>query len=203
LPHPTHEEIPRVIGLSLDEALAKLFPDADAAQREDIVRIYKELFVSMRNSPDYEEPLFPGTHEILEALDDAGILLGIATGKARRGVDYVLNRHGLTGRFVTIQTPDIAPGKPHPGMILQAMAATGAAPDQCVMVGDTVYDIAMARAADAGAVGVSWGNHPVEELRQAGAHSLIDHLSDLLHAVETITAPKGSFSARGKIETLS
>ena len=125
----------------------------------------------------------------LANLDKAGILLGIATGKARRGVDYVLGRHGLVNRFVTIQTPDNAPGKPHPGMVLQAMAETGCKASHTVMVGDTAYDMTMARAAGSHAIGVSWGNHGVEELRQSGAHHLIDRLEDLLHAVETLTLP--------------
>ena len=188
LPGPPAEQVPRVIGLSLDEALAMLFPGVDTSTHKHLDREYREAFVRLRASPEYREPLFEGTHEILDALEGAGFLLGIATGKAKRGVNHVLNLHGLTGRFVTIQTPEDAPGKPHPGMVLQAMSQTGVEPKNTVMVGDTTYDIHMGLAAGVKTVGVSWGNHPAEDLRVAGAHRLIDRLSELLHAAEALTS---------------
>jgi phosphoglycolate phosphatase len=187
LPVPPPAALPRVIGLSLDEALATLFPSASTAALAELDRAYRACFVRYRTEADYDEPLFAGAHDALAALDAAGFLLGIATGKARRGVDYVLDRHGLVGRFVTIQTPENAPGKPHPGMVLQAMAATGVAPEWTVMIGDTTFDIQMARAAGAHAIGVSWGNHPGEELTAAGAHRLVDRLADLPAAIEAQT----------------
>lgn len=198
LPGPPVEQVPRVIGLSLAEALALLFPGVDTSTHKDLDREYREAFVRLRASPGYREPLFDGTHEILNALEGAGFLLGIATGKAKRGVNHVLNLHGLTGRFVTVQTPEDAPGKPHPGMVLQAMAETGVEPRNTVMVGDTTFDIHMGLAAGAHTVGVSWGNHPVEDLQVAGAHRLIDRLSDLLHAAETLTAPVTSSMERAR-----
>lgn len=196
LPNPPPDQVPRVIGLSLAEALAMLFPGVDTATHKDLDHEYREAFVRLRKSPDYQEPLFEGTHDILDALDKAGFLLGIATGKATRGVNHVLNLHGLTGRFVTIQTPENAPGKPHPGMVLQAMAETGVEPYNTIMVGDTTYDIHMGLAAGVHTVGVSWGNHPIEDLRGAGAHRLIDRLDDLLHAAEALTAPMPLEKAR-------
>jgi phosphoglycolate phosphatase len=102
-------------------------------------------------------------------------------------VDYFLEKQGLIGRFAAIETPDTAPGKPHPGMVLQCMAATGACPEDTVMIGDTSYDILMARAAKAHAVGVSWGNHAADELAAAGAHHLIDRLIDLPQVVDALT----------------
>jgi len=186
---PPPEHIPRVIGLSLLEALTTLFPNVDPAMHQTLDREYRETFTRMRLRPDHSEPLFEGTLEALDALEGAGFLLGIATGKAQRGVDYFIKKNGFEKRFITIQTPDVAPGKPHPGMVLRAMAETGVEPGNTVMIGDTSYDIQMARSAGVGAIGVSWGNHSVTELKTAGAHHLIDRLSDLLHAVETLTAP--------------
>jgi len=186
---PTADAIPRVIGLSLDVALAKLFPDHGAEVHREADRLYRQIFADWRAKPGHLEPLFPGTLEAIDALEKAGFILGIATGKNRRGVDIVLDGHGLGGRFVTIQTPDIAPGKPDPGMLLQAMKATGAKPEHTVMIGDTIYDIGMARAAGTHALGVSWGNHRVDELRDTGAHLIIDRLDEILGAVETLTAP--------------
>ncbi len=190
VPGPPPDQVPRVIGLSLKEALAELFPGVDPGTHEDLDREYREAFVRLRASPGFDEPLFAGTHDVLDQLDRAGYLLGIATGKGRRGVNHVLSCHGLEGRFSTINTPEESPGKPHPGMILRAMAEAGVEPRNTVMIGDTTYDIQMALAAGVGAVGVSWGNHPISELEAAGAHRLIDRLGDLLQAVECLTAPR-------------
>jgi len=184
---PTLDQVARVIGLSLDEALRGLFPEVDPATLVELDRAYRECFVRYRATDGYQEPIFDGVHEALAALDKANVVLAIATGKARRGVDYFLDRHGLTGRFAAIETPDTAPGKPHPGMVLQAMAATGATPESTVMIGDTTYDILMARAAKTHAVGVSWGNHDGAELTAAGAHRLIHRLVDLPQVIDSLT----------------
>jgi len=189
---PAQAEIPRVIGLSLTEALGRLFPALEHPRLMELDTAYRECFVRFRTLPDFDEPLFNGTQELLDALDAEGVLLGIATGKAMRGVRHVLERHGLSERFVTIQTPEHAPGKPHPEMLYRAMAETGVAPAHTVMIGDTTYDILMARAAGVSAVGVSWGNHPVTELESAGAHRLVDRLGDLMHAIRTLTTPPTS-----------
>jgi phosphoglycolate phosphatase len=119
----------------------------------------------------------------LEALDSAGCLLGIATGKARRGLLATLERHGLGSRFVTLQTADSNPGKPHPAMLLRAMAETGADPDRTVLVGDTSYDMEMARRAGARAVGVAWGYHDRRELEAAGADRIVERCEELADCV--------------------
>ena len=188
IPPPAAEAIPRVIGLSLDVAIATLFPAHGPDVHQEIDRVYRKTFADWRAQPGHVEPLFAGSIEAIDALEQAGFLLGIATGKARRGVDFLLDHHGLSGRFITIQTPDTAPGKPAPGMLIQAMRETGVAPGHTVMIGDTTYDIAMARAAGTKALGVSWGNHPADELTQTGAHKVIDRLDQVLQAVEQLTA---------------
>lgn len=187
VPMPPLSEIPLVIGLSLDEALVRLFPAVEPETHVRMGATYRESFKRLRASPEYKEPLFPGTLEALDALTEEGYLLGIATGKAQRGVDYLIKRHGLEGRFVTSQTPDSAPGKPHPGMVLNALRETGVEADSAVVIGDTAFDIQMANAANVQSIGVSWGNHPPDELVQAGAHRMIDHLDELLHAVQSLT----------------
>lgn len=186
---PPSAQIPLVIGLSLDEALLRLFPDIEPDTHQRMEATYRKIFTGLRSSPDYDEPLFPGTLEAFDALAQEGYLLGIATGKAQRGVDHLLKRHGLEGRFVTMQTPDTAPGKPHPGMIHNALGETGVLPENAVMIGDTSFDILMAVAAQIPSIGVSWGNHPPEDLVKAGAHGMIDHLDELLHAVQTLKTP--------------
>jgi phosphoglycolate phosphatase len=117
---------------------------------------------------------------VVEGLADrANTVLGIATGKSVRGVRMVLGHHGLYEHFATVQTADTAPSKPHPGMILAAVRETGVAPRDAVMIGDTVFDIEMARAAGVAAIGVSWGYHPPAELRAAGADVVIEDFAQL------------------------
>jgi phosphoglycolate phosphatase len=193
---PPAHEIPRVIGLSLTEALGNLFPALERPRLLELDQHYRECFGRFRTEAHFDEPLFDGTHDVLDALDAEGVLLGIATGKGMRGVRHVLERHGLSNRFVTIQTPEQAPGKPHPEMLYRAMAETGALPAHTVMIGDTSFDIRMARNAGVSALGVAWGNHPVTDLQAAGSHRLVDRLSDVMHAVLALTTPISSSETR-------
>jgi phosphoglycolate phosphatase len=95
-----------------------------------------------------------------------------------------LQREGWHGHFLTIQTADDNPSKPHPGMVLRAMAETGAEPAQTVMVGDSTYDIEMALGAGAGAVGVAWGYQAPEQLQRAGAHRVVPGVATLVAAID-------------------
>jgi phosphoglycolate phosphatase len=125
--------------------------------------------------------MFPGALEAIAGLAARpDTLLGIATGKSRRGVDRLLEREGLAGVFATIMTADDAPSKPHPAMIQQAMAETGAEANGTVMIGDTSFDILMARAASVRGIGVGWGYHDAEELTEAGAEAVAADFSELL-----------------------
>jgi phosphoglycolate phosphatase len=174
LPAPSADAIRRVVGLPLGVCVARLLPapgDADCAR---LVDLYKQAFLDLRRGPGLDEPLFPGVRELLDALAEEGLLLGVATGKGRRGLAITLERHGLLGRFVTLQTADDAPGKPDPAMLRRAMADAGAEPATTAMIGDTTYDILMARNAGTAAIGVAWGYHPAEELRAAGAHAVAE-----------------------------
>jgi phosphoglycolate phosphatase len=178
---PEDAAIRRVIGLSLDEAVARLADKGAPAAR--LANAYREAFFAMRSRADYHEPLFPGVALALDALDAAGCLLGIATGKARRGLLATLERHGLTGRFVTLQTADSNPGKPNPAMVLRAMAETGADAGRTAVVGDTSFDMEMARRAGARAIGVGWGYHAGSELEAAGAARVVDRCEELADCI--------------------
>lgn len=162
-----------VIGLSLGEAVALVTPEASEADRDRVVAAYKAAFFTLRSRADHDEPLFPGVHAVLDALEADGCVLGLATGKSRRGVAAVIERHGLEGRFVTVRTADDGPGKPHPAMLLGAMDDVGAEPADTVMVGDTVFDMEMALAAGTDAVGVAWGYHDSKALTTAGARLVL------------------------------
>ncbi len=184
---PTRERSLSIVGLSLVQAMRVLVPDGPA---ESLAEGYKTAFQRLRADPAYREPLFPGAAELLAELSGRDeVVLGIATGKSRRGVAHLLARHGWERVFATIQTADDHPSKPHPAMLEQALAETGAAPRDSVMIGDSTFDVAMARAAGIGAVGVSWGYHRPEALRETGAEAIVGSYRELRdHLRRTILA---------------
>jgi phosphoglycolate phosphatase len=183
LPPPLPDAVRRVIGLPLLECATRLAPYAAPARCERLSEAYKAAFFAQRQRPDHHEPLFDGVLAALDAIEAAGWQLGIATGKAKRGLLAVLERHGLEKRFVTLQCGDMGPGKPHPAMLERAMAETGAAVADTVMIGDTTFDMLMARSARVHALGVEWGYHPPEELLGAGAHALVGAFGQVPEAV--------------------
>src|SRR5262249_53590469 len=139
-----------------------------------LVELYRSGYAAERACESgVSDPLFAGIGAVIEALSEReDMILGIATGKSRRGVARLLAREGWQSRFLTIQTADDHPSKPHPSMILRAIAEAGVGLPATLMVGDTTYDIEMARNAQVGAVGVAWGYHPPERLLRAGAHAV-------------------------------
>jgi phosphoglycolate phosphatase len=184
LGEPDPQAVRRVIGLPLVRAIATLLPGSeDERLHESLAESYKDAFTAIRAQSDQYEPLFPGIRDALDQLEAEGVLLGIATGKSRRGLVAVLEHHGLLERFVTLQTSDIGPGKPHPDMVLRALAETGVDPADAVVIGDTTYDIQMARAAKVATVGVSWGYHELAELERAGADRIVHYGRDTAEAV--------------------
>jgi len=181
------ERVLSIVGLSLDEALAALLPQAEAGFRRRVTDSYRDAFFEVRQRADLAEPLFPGARAAIDALHARGdVLLGIATGKSQRGLAHALETHGLRDYFVTLQTADDAPSKPHPEMLHRAMRAAGAGAADTVLIGDTSYDIEMARAAGTHAFGVDWGYHPAEMLRQSGAHQVLSSFAALAPALDTL-----------------
>jgi phosphoglycolate phosphatase len=176
---PPHDEIRRGVGLRLDEAIARLDPDLPEEVHQRLTDGYRSAFLELRGAAAVEEPLYPGIPELLDLLEADGWLLGIATGKGRPGLGRTLEVHGLEGRFVTQQTADVAMGKPHPDMLHRASKETGVDLRRVIMIGDTSYDILMARNAGVVAVGVAWGYHPTEELRASGADAIVDHAAEI------------------------
>ena len=180
---PDRHAVRRIVGLSLPVAIRKLAPDAADEQVAQTVEGYKAAFFAARQEGRVHEPLFDGLRELLDALRAKGWLLGVATGKSDRGLKSVLASHGLTDHFCTLQTADRHPSKPHPSMIEEAMADAFAAPQSTVMIGDTHYDIEMAKSAGVRAIGVAWGYHDAAELYEAGADAVAEtpaHLGELL-----------------------
>ncbi len=187
LPAPERERTRRVVGLSLVEAMQAMLPEAEPHVHVALAEDYKHAFQSLRGRGLVEEPLYEGIAELIDALDAGEWLLGVATGKSDRGLSFCLGHHGLKHRFVTLQTADRHPSKPHPSMIEAAMAEAGAAPETTLMIGDTSYDMAMARSAGVTAIGVTWGYHAREELLAAGADYIADHPSEITELVQRLS----------------
>jgi len=183
---PPEDELIRTgVGLRLDYAIPRLAPDRDAETQNRLIDAYRQAFFQIRQLPEFEEPLYPGAREAIEAIEASGALMAIATGKSRRGLDATLERHDLTGKFVSLKTSESGPSKPDPKILKDAIAESGAAPETTAMVGDTVFDVSMALAAGAYAIGVTWGYHPVDELKRARASRVIDRFADLPGLLET------------------
>lgn len=183
---PEPRAIRRVVGLSLEHAMAALLPDAEHSKAPLLADSYREAFFEIQARPDHDEPLYPGAKDALLELDRSDCCLGIATGKGRRGLRMVLERHGLLDLFVTLKTADDGPSKPDPTILRQAIAETGGGPETTVVIGDTTYDMEMARRAGAKAIGVGWGYHEPAELLLAGASQTVEHFQDLLVALDEV-----------------
>jgi phosphoglycolate phosphatase len=190
---PERSSILRIVGLSLDEAVAALAPDQREAIRDEIVSAFRERSAALRLTATMREPMFPGAAPLLRSLvEREDVILGLATGKSKRGVARIIEQHGLDGIFATVQTADDAPSKPHPGMLLQAMDDTGTSPATAVMIGDTSYDMLMAASANVASIGVTWGYHTKAELRQAGAKMIVHSFAELERALDAgaVFAPR-------------
>lgn len=184
-PAPARENVLSIVGLSLDVAMQRLAPEASLGEQIDLVDAYKQAYQDLRAAKGSVEssPLYPGARQILDALRaQPYTLLGVATGKSRRGLDSLIAGHALEGYFVTEQVADHHPSKPHPSMIEAAKAETGVDAAQTVMIGDTSFDMSMARAAGVCGIGVSWGYHGREKL--ADAEIIIDRFEDLLPVLD-------------------
>ncbi|CAD7045985.1 HAD family hydrolase [Pseudorhizobium endolithicum] len=181
-PEPRPEQTRAIIGLTLDIAIARMQgkPHAD---EEDVAMMayYKSLFTTVRRDLDFRELLFPGIGDLIGEIGPRkDLLIGAVTGKSRRGLDLILDTHGYRRFFVVSRTADDCPSKPHPAMVTECCDETGMVPADTVVIGDAIYDMQMAKAAGAKAVGVSWGYASVDQLWNAGADAVVDHPGELL-----------------------
>lgn len=179
---PSAAAIRHGVGLSMEIAVARLLPEAGPDLVRRVALLCRESVWNLRQRPDYEEPLYPGALAALDRLAAQGMVLGIATGKGRRGLGLFLERHGLVGRFAAMQTADDAASKPAPDMLRNILAATGIDRARAMMVGDTSFDMEMARAAGMIGLGVGWGYHAPAELTRAGAQRVLGHFDELMPA---------------------
>ncbi len=180
---PEPAAVRAVVGLSLQQAMAALAPDHHPNDHDLLTERYKDAFVAQREAGHPQGQLYPGAAEAVRRLADQGHVLGVATGKSRRGLASTLERFALGDYFSTLQTADDAPSKPHPGMVQRAIDEAGASPETTVVIGDTTFDMEMAVAAGAAAVGVAWGYHETSALRAAGAKHVLSAFDEIDHVL--------------------
>ena len=188
LPPPSRKAVKQVIGLGLAHAIAALLPPE---QRDDAGLCTRLAEAFCGEAQKYSQihacdPLYPGTTEMLTELAQTGLLLGIATGKGKQGLSDILQHHAIASYFVTLQTSDDAPSKPHPAMLERAITAVGVSAKECVMIGDTYYDMEMAGHAGMHGLGVGWGYHTPTALKQTGAILVLERFEDLLPALRDL-----------------
>jgi phosphoglycolate phosphatase len=176
MPIPTQAAARDIIGLGLPEAMRKLFPDADARTVGALVDAYRSHWLGNQVNA---ATMFGGAFDLVEGLHHAGYLLAVATGKSRHGLDKSLDESGLKGFFHTTRCADEAFSKPHPQMLLEILVDLDTHPNAAIVIGDTEYDMQMARAASVDAVGVSHGVHASDRLMAHGAMACFDDLFQL------------------------
>ncbi|MBF0614734.1 MAG: HAD-IA family hydrolase [Magnetococcales bacterium] len=182
-PEVSREQIAAVVGLSLHQAMAVLLPEGSPALLDQAVGAYKRHYQHLADGGELTTPLFPGVRVTLEQLRDQGVTMAVATGKSLRGLERTLREQRLEGLFAVLMTSDQAPSKPHPAMIEQILAATLCAPDRTLMVGDTDYDLIMARHAGVRSAAVTYGCHDRIRLARAHPDYWLEQLPDLLPVV--------------------
>ncbi len=183
-PVPTHRDILSIVGLSLTEAFSHLLPDEPQEVRERCCEVYKLAFAEARLK-GAKSKFYPGVYEVLEKLHRRpNYALGIATGKSRRGLNALLDSYEIASWFATAQVADDHPSKPNPSMIKTAMEETNVDRNCTVMIGDTSFDVDMAKSAGVFAIGVGWGYHPHSKM--AAADTLVHRAADLLGAIDNL-----------------
>lgn len=184
IPYAGDEPVRRIVGLSLYEAITRVYPGLSDHDHNLLHKEFVEHFQYLRTHDDHHEPLYEGIKEAILELGDMGVLLGVATGKSTRGLKNTLKNHGIEDHFVTLNTADDGPGKPDPSMINVALSDTGVLRENTYMIGDTTYDMVMAKHAGVRSVGVTWGYHEKHELVSSGANHIINHISEFINLVK-------------------
>jgi phosphoglycolate phosphatase len=184
LPAPEVAAVRRIVGLSLPAAVRALAPDLSEAQNTAVTEFYRTSFRARREEGLLDEPLYDGIADLLRGLHGAGWQLAVATGKSDRGLAACLASHGIADLFVSLQTADRHPSKPHPAMLEAALFEAGADRNQAVMIGDTSFDMLMARSIGVAAIGVGWGYHGAGELLASGAGRVVESAAALAEALQ-------------------
>jgi len=184
LPAPGDHAVRRIVGLSLPAAVRALAPALSEHDNRAVTEFYRSSFRARREEGLLEEPLYEGIADLLRSLHADGWSLAVATGKSDRGLAACLAGHGIADLFTSLQTADRHPSKPHPAMLEAALFEAGARREEAVMIGDTSFDMVMARSIGVAAIGVGWGYHDTAELLASGAAQVVESAAALAAALE-------------------
>jgi phosphoglycolate phosphatase len=185
-PLPEPDQVRRIIGLPWEESVQMLLPGAGDAEFAQIRAYHESVARGERPKPPRDQTLFPGVLEMLDAVEEAGYLLAIITSRSGHRLAELLEAESIANRFVSLKTTDNGPGKPSPYLMLQTLEETGVDKQDAVMIGDTTFDILMACNAGTASIGVSWGVHEPDELRDAGAHQVAESVEELLPVMDRL-----------------
>jgi len=180
LPAPEHQAAKEVIGLSIDKAMKKLYPDTDGRTQAMLIKHYSHEYFTHTVSRD---DLFAGVYAMLHQLRDEGFQLAVATGKTRAGLDEALTGTGTWELFCATRCADETASKPDPRMLNEIMGHVRASRGRTLMVGDSVHDLEMARNARIASVAVTCGAHPPESLKQFQPLLCLDQPIQLLEYI--------------------
>lgn len=172
---PEAEASKRIIGLSLEKAIAELFPN-EKPKWVALVEAYKRQYKYVDTTPT---PIFDGVESLLQRLKLNNVKLAVATGKSRAGLNRMLEESGLGHYFDMTKTADEAESKPHPQMILDILKALQVDASESVMIGDTVIDMQLAINANVTAIGVTLGVDTKSRLMSQGARVVVDNYDQL------------------------
>jgi phosphoglycolate phosphatase len=177
------EIIRQIIGLGLPEAIATLYPDEDPGVIDPFMKRYSGHFVEADQVPcDF----FPEVMSTLESMHGRGYHLAVATGKSRRGLNRVLGNLEMENFFHFTRCADETRSKPHPRMLLEILGESGYESDRAVMVGDTTFDMEMAREAGMHRIAVSYGAHSTENLEQFSPAGVVHHFPEILNIIDRL-----------------
>jgi len=172
----TNEQISDIIGLGLEEAVNSLYPALKAEEVQHISQTYREHYLFKDKTPS---PLFPGVEEVLIALKETGYELAVATGKSRRGLDKGLSESGLHDFFPITRCADETRSKPHPQMLEEILVDYNTQANKTLMIGDSEYDLQLAKNAKVDGFAVSYGVHGLLRLLKQDPVGFIDDINQL------------------------
>lgn len=199
-PHLTSTK--SIIGLTLDRAIATILGRDVDSEVIAMTAEYKEAYLSLAQMEHMQSMPFHGIPGLINQLSQRNdILLGVVTGKSRRGVQKLMQDTHFAGKFTVSRCADDCPSKPHPAMVRECCEETGISPINTLVIGDTGFDMEMARAAGANAIGVSWGYHPVERIFSAGAHKVVHNVSALNDTLQTFVGAERQTVSRSESTT--
>jgi phosphoglycolate phosphatase len=178
---PQEVETRSIIGLTLDTAIATILDRPIDDQINQMVVSYKEHYRVLLQSGKFDAPLYPRISETLAELHKIDhLLMGVVTGKSRRGLDNIIAENNFGQYFITSRTADECPSKPNPAMVLECCSEAGIDAKDAVVIGDTTYDMEMGKAAGAATIGVDWGYHNSKQLKSSGADVIISSADELI-----------------------